>query len=85
MDQNSLRDAPLLRCTKCGHLDSAEYSNIGINGVCSLCDPDIGCWHNRFERKLPASSNDPIPDSVVDRVLSEHPEYHDTVFPKEQN
>jgi len=53
---------PLFRCTKCGCVENTAVSNYWsqvypIKGekkkepLCSECDPEIGEWHNRFEKK----------------------------------
>lgn len=83
MDQHTLLDYPLLTCKQCGHLDHTDLSNIGHNGLCSLCDKSIGKWHGEFARKLPAAEESPISDKVVDAVLAELTEYSDPVDPKQ--
>ena len=46
----------LFVCDECGCLDDTNTSRFwrrvleGLSPLCSLCDPDIGKWHNRFMR-----------------------------------
>lgn len=48
-------------CTTCGCVENTATS--GYWGrkdkacpVCSVCDPAIGVWHDRFPRRVPASA-----------------------------
>ena len=47
----------IFKCTKCGVIENAEWCNFHTlkedePAMCSLCDPAINKWHNRFPRAL---------------------------------
>lgn len=55
---------PVFMCSKCGCIENTAVSNYwtrnmhhtGLNKpdnppLCSECDPEIGKWHGRFEKK----------------------------------
>lgn len=47
---------PVFVCDNCGCLENTALSNFwgrtkGEPALCSECDPFIGKWHNRFEKK----------------------------------
>lgn len=40
------------RCLKCGCIENTAVSNYWSGShLCSECDPQIGKWHGRFEKK----------------------------------
>jgi len=47
---------PLFECDKCGCVDNTAITNFWTAlleekpKLCSVCDPEIGKWHRRFER-----------------------------------
>lgn len=48
----------LFRCTKCKCIENTACSNFWVAvyfkkklPLCSECDPEIGLWHNLFEKK----------------------------------
>jgi hypothetical protein len=49
---------PNFKCTKCGCLENTAVSGYSWTSdkskvLCSQCDPQIGKWHNYFERIIP--------------------------------
>lgn len=56
---------PVFRCSKCGVVENTATSHYWTRDfekpegappsppLCSLCDPETGKWHDRFERKTP--------------------------------
>ena len=47
---------PLFRCDKCGCVENTALSNYWMRHkadehLCSECDPEIGEWHGRFEKR----------------------------------
>jgi hypothetical protein len=51
---------PIFTCSKCGVVDNTAVSGYwsrvhmdGLDALCSQCNPEIGKWHGRFERKTP--------------------------------
>ena len=48
---------PLFRCEACGCVENTACCNYwmrkndGETILCSECDPDIGEWHGRFEKR----------------------------------
>ena len=47
---------PVFVCDQCGCLENTACSHFwsreeGTPALCSQCDPTIGIWHNRFERR----------------------------------
>jgi len=51
---------PLFQCTSCGCVENTACSNYfcsvmdKIAPLCSECDPSIGKWHGRFEKRSAA-------------------------------
>jgi hypothetical protein len=48
----------LFLCTECGCIENTACCNYWVRKdkakpICSACDPDIGRWHGRFERRVP--------------------------------
>jgi len=51
---------PVFICNNCGCLENTALSQYAwqkyhkdLKPVCSECDPDIGKWHGKFEKKKP--------------------------------
>lgn len=49
---------PIFMCRECGCVENTACSNYWSHttieskpAVCSACDPEIGQWHGRFERR----------------------------------
>ena len=49
---------PIFQCDKCGCVESTVLCNYWWNSVhnknpplCSECDPEIGKWHGKFEKR----------------------------------
>jgi hypothetical protein len=64
-------------CDECGCIDNTALTNYwsrnmkrpggrGGKALCSECDPDIGRWHGRFDRR----PYDPEVDAPINRPLS---------------
>jgi hypothetical protein len=52
---------PLFACTQCGCVENTACCNYWsrttmdkLPALCSECDPDIGKWHGRFEKRSAA-------------------------------
>ena len=60
----------LFRCTKCGCVENTATSNYWLlrgdaEPLCSECDPKIGKWHGKFEKR-----------SAVGMLIDQHDEIH---------
>ncbi len=59
----------LFACDNCQHVENTACCNYhwrklqGEPLLCSLCDPDIGEWHGRFERKHVDDTNYEVVES----------------------
>ncbi|CAM0042740.1 hypothetical protein VPHK394_0017 [Vibrio phage K394] len=62
----------LFKCQECGCKENTACCNFhiasayGEKALCSECDPDIGKWHNKFDKKpftepYDSSRHGPIP------------------------
>lgn len=64
---------PVFKCSQCGVMENTATSNYVMRTMigkkpplCSQCDPAIGRWHGRFERKKPKDKGLVIgPDGYV--------------------
>lgn len=51
---------PIFKCTKCGMVENTATSHYWWTvhqekkpALCSVCDPEIGKWHEEFPRNTP--------------------------------
>lgn len=45
---------PIFQCSKCGCIENTALCHYWINRkdpICSECDPEIGKWHGRFQKR----------------------------------
>jgi hypothetical protein len=63
---------PLYECSKCHAVENTALTNFWMDlnedrpALCSACDPDIGEWHGKFEKRTMAEYRQLFPDSKVE-------------------
>lgn len=79
---------PLFRCTKCGCVENSAYGYFWMAKLeqkpplCSECDPEIGEWHGKFEKRSAVgqvvtsdgqlfhpNSVEELPQSIKERII----------------
>lgn len=64
---------PIFLCDECGYVENTACSFFWHwtkteKKLCSACDPRIGKWHGRFERRLPTEEDRKQAELFMERI-----------------
>jgi hypothetical protein len=68
---------PLYECSKCHAVENTALTNFWMDlgkdrpPLCSACDPDIGKWHGKFDKRTLAEYRQLFPDRKIEYPIDE--------------